>query len=290
MLTLSGATRALASPRDSESTITPDEESEARAIAEQFVGRFRITNDLAPILKELSVEDYDEHLQQNIISDKLLSQEVLSQSSPREISDFYTALLNLMNLSFQQSARDADKTNRDKITLAELYPPDVVDVLKKNPELESALSELMGVKSANDEKEEPDADSTETNTETEKTESNEKEEDDGDDAPLIKHTEQLREFTADANEIVRKLQDHLATLPPKQREEATDTDSTDDESIGTPRVTILEKKYSGYPPGTRLICIKVTPISDGLTFHLCLIRVDDGRLRILAVSPVLHSD
>jgi hypothetical protein len=286
LLAFSGATHALASPRDDgNEAITPEEERETRAVAEQFVGRFRITNDLAPVLRELAVEDYDERLRQNFTGEfDLLGREATSEANPREVSDFFTALLNLISLSTEQAERDRKTTNEGDggdDTIEDLYPPDVTNIIEGNPELESFLSQLMGIKSA----ERKAVDQQETKGELKETQAY----NDKADGAIIKTIEQLRHWTVDANRIVDRLRDHLATLPPKPLEESDRSAPSEDETFGTARVTVLEGKFFGYPIGTKLICINVTPISDGATFHLCLIKVD-GRLQILALSPVLDSD
>jgi hypothetical protein len=293
VLTLSGATRALASPRDDEDAkITHDEEVAARALAEQFVGRFRIANDLAPVLREMAVKDYDERLRQNFMDDMpddLLGSHAITEASPRQVSDITTVLLNLINLSFEQYARGEKITDEDAEggkTLEELYPPDVVKIIKGNHELEALLSNFMGIKSA-EEKAAVEQRATSGASVRDESDKEEKDRQEADKA-LIQTSEQLSNFTADANKVVSRLRDHLATLTPKPQKE-TGEESVEDNTYSSPRVNITRASYYGFPPGTRLICIKVTPISDGVTFHLCLVRVD-GRLQLLAVNPVLDSE
>lgn len=69
MLTLSGATRALAAPRDDDRVRTPEEEREARELAVSFLKRLRETDDFSTVTSDLLPSDFGERIKEFIRSE-----------------------------------------------------------------------------------------------------------------------------------------------------------------------------------------------------------------------------
>ncbi|HEY9285611.1 MAG TPA: hypothetical protein VIP46_19330, partial [Pyrinomonadaceae bacterium] len=108
---------------------------------------------------------------------------------------------------------------------------------------------------------------------------------------LISSAQELRAFTADAEEAAKKLREHRAAAHAEPRPSAAGAtgdkksdDAEAEDKAGQPQVTILTEPYYGYPAKTRLFCVDVTPAPGVATFHLDFVAVN-GKLRLLTVVP-----
>ena len=271
-------------PVETEETpkLTPDEELEARAVAEQFIRRFEGTDDLLSIVDDLYVRDFNDRLR-NHPEDRFLvpiDSELALHVEGDELRRCHIATLKFFylymligGLSYLAQHPDAATRQEDdgkEFNPVEALPAPAVAVLKNDPAFAEIILETSKSNStANGEAEEQTiADGAEKKVE--------------DRDPTIKDIERLRSHVSILEQVVTIMREHLQTLPAPHTWQGImesvrepDQESTDDTL--NPRVTILASDHFGCPKGTRLICLDV------LLFHIYLVRVD-GQLKILNVT------
>jgi hypothetical protein len=301
VLTLSGATRALALPRDDDEKITPEEEQEARELVEEFNKKFVETNDIAPRIKDYFVPDFASRLNQHAETFPFQLIEWKDETAPPvpdDLQRFYVASTNCLHMSITLYAAAFEKAKKDRgeegdekdPKLEEVLPPAAVELIKSDPLLgkiwdeennedqESTQTPSDDAQSSS-EKVAPAADSNDS-TETEDQRENEQKD-------KIDDAEKLRRITSVLEGVSKILRDHLAAHPVtfEKREEGSGDESEEpnDELNFDPskieifkNARVLSKEFYGYPKGTRLVCANA-----GL-LHVEMVRVD-GKLRILTV-------
>jgi hypothetical protein len=162
VLTLSGATRALASPRDDEDTkITPEEEREARELVEEFNKKFVETHDIAPLVKEYFVPDFSSRLQQHAETfpfQFIKWKDDATPPDPEDLLRFYVASTNFLHVLFPiygaavkkcaEEKDDDDAGDRDRDDecdddhdpkLEKVLPPSAIEIIKSEPSLRDWL-------------------------------------------------------------------------------------------------------------------------------------------------------
>lgn len=299
MLTLSGMTRALASPReDEDKKITPEEEREARELVEEFNKKFVETHDIAPLIKDYFVSDFASRLNQHADTFPFILLELgdgwkdkAAPPDPGDLLRFYVASTNslqslfpLMYDAYKKAEKQrGEEDERKEPKLDEMLPPAAVELIKSDPLLRAAWEEM----------EKPDDDDSvisqadATSAKGDKSYSGDEERRKNYEELKIDNSEKLRHLTSVLEGISKILREHLATHPvtfeKADKSEGEESGEKKDEvSFDPERVKVFEnarilrQEFYGYPEGTRLIC------ADAGALHIEMIRVD-GRLRILTV-------
>jgi hypothetical protein len=271
---------AAALPRDpAGERLTPGEEIEARELARLFVERFRETNDIAPLVEELFVEDFAERLRHDADGAPMcfLRREVALRAAPAELREFYVAEFNFFVLTLEHWMSRPEGPGGDgegEPTLEQMYPREVAEVLRSEPLFAAYIT---GDKPA---PEEPGAaESGEAKPDGAKGEGD-------DDDRFVTSLTMLRELTSLTGKAVGALRPHVppfALMIEARRETIGDEHLCE---IDAPYAETREDSFYGFPAGTRFIRLDVEPLHD-LQLQLYAVRVEDGRLRILAAFPVL---
>ena len=301
-----GATHASAgarfAERDAREQLTPEEEREAREVAEALFKRLEEGQDLAPLLEEMFVGDFAERLHASLGSAGslyFLDRTVAAQATRDEVLRHHVAFSNFilltsmhtMNAQLQARAeRRAAKANRennggqaggeeetketegeeetdgDEPKLADILPPDVLGLFRADPILCRFLLEDEGRAAAPQESAAGDAGAAAAQQGTS-----------SDEEEFISTVEQLRAFTSTverANELLRK------RLTGEQKKRVFDdwrrAAEKDDSELMRPKATVVTEEWYGYPEGTRIVCVGL------LLFHVELVRVGSG-YKVLAM-------
>jgi hypothetical protein len=262
--------------------LTPDEELEARSIAEQFISRFEGEDDLLSIVDDLYVRDFNERLRLNV-ADRFIvpvDSELALQVKGDELRRYHIAALKFFYLYIligratylaQHPKGSLEPEDSEKeFDPVKVLPPRAVDVLKNDPAFAEMILE-SSTKSAVEASGEPEQQGTAEQI-------NRKVEDKD---QTIRDMERLRALVSVMEQAVSIMREHLQTLPPPNTWQglvdsmlAPDHEPTPDTL--RPRALTLTSVDLGFPAGTRLICVDV------LLFRMELVRVD-GQLRILNV-------
>lgn len=256
--------------------LTDDEEREARELARQFIGRMRETRDVGPLVADLFVPDFAEHLRNEriLIPMNFVAPEVARHAGDEELRGFYVKTFNFLTLmlAYLMTAPDLDKEHDsgEPWTLDQTYPPEVVRVLRSDPYI-AAIVAKEEAKEAREASGEPAP------------EGDEEEMDDR----FVKDLATLRTVTATASKASEALRPYVSSYTEirrareeKERAEAEEgAPPREVEEVRTPFVERKECSELGLPEGTRVIEIQIEPAAD-LLFELHMIRVE-GRLKIL---------
>ncbi len=271
-----------------ETKLTPDEELEARSVAEQFARRIENSDDLVSIVDDLYVKDFAERLGREP-ADRFLvpvDSELASQVKGNELSRYHIAALRFHYLYMmlygvwhytQLPNTNVKKEDSEKEPAAEeIFPPRVIALFKEDP----ALAELIMEESKKNENSENTAE-TNGGAEKQAVEDDSKKKEAEDNDLTIRSIERLRGIVATLEQVVVAMREHLRTLPvPQTLQHMMDSVREPDQEIDlAPRnlhATTLAGDHLGAPAGTRLICANV------LIFHIDMIRID-GQLKILDV-------
>ena len=273
----------------SETKLTPDEELEARSVAEQFARRIEDSDDLVSIVDDLYVKDFAERLGRDP-ADRFLvpvDWELASQVKGNELSRYHIAALRF-NYLFEMlggvwlythlpnknlKPEDIEK----ELTPEAIFPPRVIALFKDDP----AFAELLFEESKQNEDVENPSETNDGSAEQAVNDNSKKKAEDND--LTIKSIERLRSLVATLEQAVTIMREHLRSLPvPQTLQHMMDSVRRPDEETDLDlepknlRATTLAGKHLGAPKGTRLICVHV------LIYHLDMIRVD-GQLKILNV-------
>jgi hypothetical protein len=183
MLTATGRTLvtqdATPPPAVEEEQLSPEEEREARALAEEFIARLEKTQDVTPLLADMYVSDFAERLRDDQDIEGLIpfsvKREVAAQASPEEIRRLYAASINGMYLGMrlylaadkkrkQESAQHGESVGPERgeeLTVSEILPPGLIQLMRSDPKLAAILE-----KELEREKRESALRQNQTNTET----------------------------------------------------------------------------------------------------------------------------
>ncbi|HEX8161535.1 MAG TPA: hypothetical protein VF538_06660 [Pyrinomonadaceae bacterium] len=308
-LALSGAGRVAASPRDEGPAITAEEEREARALLEEFNGKFVETNDIGPLIKDYFVPDFSSRLsggEQTFPLELIGWKDEAAPPDPEDLRRFYVAATNLLQVVFplyaaaaKKCAEDEDREDAHEAGAAgegecddghdpkwrKFLPPAAVEIVESDPLLrEMWLGSDEADAASNDAGAQPTpqvdasapSECAEGCAESADTEGR-----------LVENAAELRHLAELFEALGKILREHLTAHPVEFGKAAEDEDSEskeaefrkfDPKSVSIshdPRV--LKREFYGYPEGTRLVCAGVGAL------HAELVRVDDGRLRILTI-------
>jgi hypothetical protein len=287
MTTTAAHARTLASWDDppvetNDAPLTPDEELEARAVAEQFISRFEGSNDLLSIVDDLYVRDFNDRLRDDV-ADRFIvpiASDLALQVKGDELRRCHIATLKFLYLyiligsawySAHYPRADAEQEESEKeFNPMEALPARAIAVLKNDPAFAELILEASKSSSKSNNKVEEQA----------IVEGVEKKVEDRD--LTIKDMERLRSYVSILEQAVAIMSEHLQTLPaPHTWQGFVDSmREPGEEPTGEParpRVITLIYDSFGCPKGTRLICINV------MDFHMELVRID-GQLKILSVN------
>lgn len=263
-----------------EQQLSSSEESEARALAADFLARFEDTGDITSLMQTYT-RDFSKRLRQSEeegIAYPLatIDEPVMEQASDEDLLKCYSETINFLYLMArhygaaawlgkQSSINDDDETN--DLSITETLPHEVIELLKGD----SITRGFLRDQQRSSVREEPPA----------------KPEEDGD---TIKTLSRLRDYVRTlekANGLLRTsaksllpaktLMEALAEKSSVSQQSAAGEQSSDgDEASLKPRRYVLFEEWFGYPAGERFICI------DMLIFHMDLVRVD-RRLQVAAL-------
>ena len=314
LLTLSGATRAPASPRDEDSSITADEEREARELLAEFNGKFVETNDIEPLIEDYFVPDFTSRLPRKgetypfaLVDWK----EEAAPPDPEDLRRFYVATTNFLHAFFplyaaaaKKCAEEEDKEDGDEgraggdvgcdgshdPKLEKTLPPAAVEIMKADPLLREMWLGSNESGAASDGAAAPATPPAAAAAGGECVEGcappGERKE------RLVENAEELRGLTKGFEDLGKVLREHLAAHPVEFGKAAEDEDSEskeaefrrfDPKNVSIFRnARVLDEEFYGYPEGTRLVCANVGAL------HAELVRLDDGRLRILTLYLLME--
>ena len=291
-----------------EETLTPDEEREARALAEDFISRLEKSEDVTPLVKELFVNDFTERLRSNMkgLFPLVATPEVAAQMSSDEILRAYAASINCIYLASrlyieferkreQEKAQRGETADQDEVQqpmLSELIPPSIIKLIQSDPLLAALLEQAI-----REEKEESRSNQTASDIPNALTSEADRSMVSRDSESLedfwpFTSIEQMRHYTSLTEQGVKLLREHIDSLPPQLRPSVTEfwsssrvrsTDEEADENKETikPRLDVLTDEFMGYSAGTRLICANV------MMFHMDMVRTTDGRLKVLNIYLIM---
>src|SRR2546423_14013713 len=133
--------------------LTPDEELEAREIAEQFIRRFEGSDDLLSIVDDLYVRDFDDRLRHNV-ADRFLvpvDSELALHVEGDELRRCHIATLKFFYLymliygaSYFAHKLDGSATAEEsekELDPVAVLPPRAIDVLRNDPAFASMILE-----------------------------------------------------------------------------------------------------------------------------------------------------
>ena len=287
-----------------EMELTPDEEREARELAEDFIERLEESEDVTPLVKEFYVGDFPERLRDRMerVFPLAAKPDVAAQMTSDEILRAYAASINCIYLASVHyteilSRRASEKAKRGlpkdsdtekDLTIEELIPPKLIKLIQSDPALAAMLAQEM-----NKQVERRTSKQETSVIETAPVPESERYQDTQESASLediipFKSIEQMRHYTSLAEQGVVLLREHINSFPKDQRPSvreswyklintSTNEESDENKDIISPRLNILTDEFMGYSAGTRLIC------ADVLMLHMDMVRTTDGRLKVLNV-------
>jgi hypothetical protein len=313
LLALSGATRALAAPRDEDLSLAPEEEREARELLEEFNGKFVSTNDIGPLIKDYFAPDFSSRLHQKAETYPFIFIDWKNEAAPPDPEDlrrFYVASTNFLHAFFplhaaaaKRCAEEEEKADEGESgakgdglcddyydpKMEKFLPPAAVGIMKTDP----LLREVW----LRSDKSDAASDGSDSQATPQAAGGASVECADGCAASggrgehLVENAAELRHLTEVFDDVSKVLREHLAAYPVSFEKESADEDgeSKDDEFRNfDPRnidilrdARVLDKEFYGYPEGTRLVCANIGAL------HAELVRVD-GRLRILTVYVLIE--
>jgi hypothetical protein len=285
MVAAVGRTRARLddSPAQTNDTqLAPDEEWEARSLAQQFARRFEESDDPLAIVDDFYVKDFDERLRHDPAERFIIpvASDFAEQVKGGELRRYHIAWQKFIYLYLMLSAsalrdvinlKGGAKPDEDEKGAGpdDILPPRVIALFKSDPALAEALLEETKKDDGSENGSEMNAAPPDNGSE--------KMDDDRD--LTIKSMERLRSLISTLEQAIVIMRERLRTLPvPQTWQNMMDSlrqlgaDFASDPT--NPRAYVLTHADFGSPKGTRLICLKVSP------YHMDLIRVD-GQLKIL---------
>jgi hypothetical protein len=285
--------------------LAPEEEREARALAEEFFKRLEQAQDVTPLVKELYVSDFVARMQQDDMGGLFplaVTPEVAAEATPDETLRLYAASINVMYLSLRlyiaaylkqrQKPRDEQASvQEEKIAIEEIIPPAIIKLIQSDPVLARLLAKELQQEAARNV---PVQETDETNRATESTdiEAQNVEPQSFEDLVPFKTTERMRHYLSLTEQGLDLIREHLKTLPPELtpsvkdfylKEQMKDAAGKGAEKQVIPKFVTgieahtLDSEYMGYPKGMRLICIQTL-------IHMEITRTPDGTLKIVKVS------
>jgi hypothetical protein len=261
--------------------LTPDEELEARLIAEQFTSRFEGEDDPLSIVDDLYIRDFNERLRLNV-ADRFIvpvDSELALQVKGDELRRYHIAALKFFYLYIlmgrasylaQHPKGSLEPEDSEKeFDPVEVLPPRAVEVLKNDPAFAEMILESSKKSAEASHEQEPQGAAEQINQKVEAEDQ------------TIRDMKRLRGLVSVMEQAVSVMREHLQTLPPpKTWQGLVDSMLTPGQEpppdMLRPRALTLTREDMGFPAGTRLICVDV------LLFRMELVRVD-GQLRILNV-------
>lgn len=288
--------------------LTPDEENEARALAEEFITRLEKSEDVTPLVKDLYVSGFTERLRDRMdgLFPLAATPEVAAQMSSDEILRAYAASINCIYLASrlyieferkheQEKAQRGDTAEQEEEpdpTIEELIPPSIIKLIESDPVLAALFEQAK-----KDEQEERRRNQSGPAVENAPTSEADRESvsqvtESFEDLFPFRSLEQMRHYTSLTEQAVTLLREHINSLPlelkpsvsealSKSKKESTDEEASEAEDTINPRLHVLSNEFMGYSVGTHIIC------ANALIFHMDMVRGADGRFKIMSVYLVM---
>jgi hypothetical protein len=299
MLTLSGATRALAAPRDDDRVRTPEEEREARELTVSFLKRLRETDDFSTVTSDLLPSDFGERIKEFIRSENSDSEffspevsEALLQADASELRRAYIALMNFWNqqdllydaawdhvqVEYQVNGKDAMQEQGSwgqMLKLKEESVPEEAFLIAQTDPVIDGLFDLIR-QDCGDGRKKDEADEAKIK------------------ADGIHSVERLRAFTNRLERCipllrrgVEKLRWETQTLRAVnciyKTQEEIEKDSAEEFHVHHVEVGTAETEMFGLAQGASFVSARIS------TYQLVMTRVD-GRLKLIAIYPDFDGD
>jgi len=246
-----------------QSTLTSEEEQQAREIAKKFIERFEDNKDVLSLADNFYLNDFVSRFRDSPDNSLFnISPELWKKMSDSDVKKFYFRSLQFIYFGFMvynaketihSRNQNPDEENND-LKPEEVFPPEVISLITKDETLRRICKDF--IQEENEETKSQQEDELKTNEEL----------------------QSLLKFFDDAMPLMKK---HLESLDaPHRWEEFVKQEQKKDENENrdffNPRVTILTGEFFGEAEGTRLICVNAA------FFHIDLVKVD-GNLKILKV-------
>ncbi len=290
-----------------EEKLTPEEESEARVLAEEFIRRLEETEDASPLLSELYIDDFAERLREDAGVESLfplaVKREVAAQATPDEMRRMYVASINgsYMGMRLLLAAELKRKqeqlkgqANDEDLTIEELLTPGLIKLIQSDPILNALLEKQQKKEAARrtarerGAQDEPaPAQQAESDSETAASDDSEADADRlFEDTFAFMSLEQMRHYTSLVEQGVELLRAYFKSLSPELRptiagfydemdKESDDEESSEKKERIWPQLRRVENTgFMGYATGTRVIRV------DTFMFRLDMVRAPDGKLKI----------
>jgi hypothetical protein len=289
MLTLSGATRALASTQDEDRKQTADETREAEELAIRFMKRLQETDDLKPLIDEFFVADFTDHfklyvkgVKDNGLFFQYVRRRVLMRASRHDLRRAYAALFNFYNQTdlLYDAALDYVSATNIIENSSDLWDAEHEKLRRRvtddalTPSFFYSLNVDLLIKATWDGTGGDGGSNEELEREI--------------NAATITSVRRLRAFTANLNKCVALMRAGVQRLKAEQRARAKfprvlPVRDRERFSVYKSFTNSLEKETAGLPARTRFYYARIYP------FEMLMIR-RGGRLRILAAYPDFDGD
>jgi hypothetical protein len=238
-----------------EEKLTPEEESEARALIEEFIKRLEETEDVTPLLSDLYIDDFAERLREDAAVEKLfplaVKREVAAQATPDEIRRMYAASINGSYMAMRlliaaelkrKQERLKGQENDEEPTIEELLTPALIKLIQSDPVLNAVLEKQQKEETtqrtergtqdepAPAQQAESNSDTAESNSDTAANEDSKANDNSGanedseadakrslEDMYPFKSLEEMRHYTSFAEQGVELLRAHFKSLSPEMK-------------------------------------------------------------------------
>lgn len=273
-----------------ERILTPQEEEEARAIAQRFKERWQEKNDFGQIMDELFVHDFRERLWQvphEELPWLLVDKKLFAYASSKELQRYYIAGTNFLGLFFNLhvaagALRKQAKNSEDDLEMAEILSPEIIDVVLSN-ETFRKLKDLSEEEGSDEQTKEDDdrqpaerSDSAPVAGATAATANMGQSTEQSEDA-VIETLAQLNDASATLEKATELMRKRLADLSRKAPAKSAKSDKESESDAPDPSLSSFDEDRYGYSKDMPVIYIEVFP------FYLHLVKID-GHLKILSAS------
>lgn len=270
----------LAAPagRDAAADLTEREARGARELAARFSERLRMSDDLAPLLGEMFIEDFGERLRRapGEMPMVFVAPEVLARAEPEALRRFYVAEFNYLSLIVQHFGirhREFEESGRDEgdLTTEDIFPPSVLFVLRGDPlYLQLLSSSEREAECGQAAQERPGVAVAECQGDTGEA--------------FVNSLEDLRDTTASAGRVAAALRPYVPTLLRQREMQEGRAADEDYKEVGEPHLETFDEEKYGFPPGTRFAGAVAEPVGS-LRFHLLMVEAE-GEMRLVSAFPI----
>lgn len=283
---------------EDEGELSKRDERDALELVARFSERLRQTHDFGQIADEMFVHDFSARLQQaepNVPPFCFLNKRLVREASPGELRRYYVAAMNFFALFYSLAEASAHPKKKDEaeavaaeeseakdveveLNFEEVLPPEIMDVLARDPTLALVIQELRKDEENESGKEDNSSQPATGGDSTQAASATSKNDDDGgstekNELAIIEGFVQLKSVSETLEKAVELMRQRLASLPAvKSAAPKGDAAKVEPETRNV-KLFITDEIFFGYPKDTQFIHVDVLP------FCLTLKRID-GQLKI----------